>query len=151
MFGFPLAQCFGRLGCFSVHDHIGEQTNFFLGVSFRAGQLTGDVPGGSVRHDLGLYEAIICLAVGITFFVLARAPRRAGFFIAMWCVIYAPLRFSLDFMRKSDLGQRYNDARYMGLTPAQYVTLAMVAVGLYLLFVKKVGRPPEADEQGIAG
>ena len=146
MFGFPLAQCFGRLGCFAVHDHIGEQTNFFLGVSFRPGQL-GEVPQmASVRHDLGLYEALVCLAVGVMFFVLARKARRAGYFIAMWCLVYAPARFLLDFMRKSDLPQRFNDVRYGGLTPAQYVTLCMVAVGLLLVFKVGVLRPSEGDE-----
>ena len=151
MFGFPLAQCFGRLGCFSVHDHIGGQTNFFLGVTFRPGQLAGDLPEGSVRHDLGLYEAFICLAVGVAFFVLARRPRRAGFFIAGWCLLYAPMRFLLDFGRQSDLAQRYNDVRYAGLTPAQYVTLGMIAIGLFLVFKVGVMRAPEADEDAAAG
>ena len=48
MFGFPFAWTFGRLGCFTAHDHIGKASDFFLAVQF---------PGGS-RHDLGLYEAI---------------------------------------------------------------------------------------------
>ena len=147
IFGYPVAQFFGRLGCFSVHDHVGEQTNFFLGVTFRPGQLEGDLPGGSIRHDLGLYEALICLGVTIVFLYLARSARKGGYFVAVWCVIYGPLRFMLDFMRKSDLGQRYNDTRYAGLTPGQYVTLGIVSVGLYLIFRKKVLEPVEAEAQ----
>jgi phosphatidylglycerol:prolipoprotein diacylglycerol transferase len=149
IFGYPIAQFFGRLGCFSVHDHVGEQTNFFLGVTFRAGQLKGDLAGGSVRHDLGLYEALICLMVAIIFLVVARVPRKAGYFVAVWCILYGPLRFALDFMRKSDLDQRYNDARYLGLTPGQYVTLGIVSVGVYLILKKRVFEPIPAESSSL--
>ena len=150
MFGFPMAQCFGRLGCVSVHDHLGKETDFFLGVTIRQGDTPVAVPP-SVRHDPALYEAIVCFAVAVLFFVLAKKARKAGFFIAMWCVLYAPSRFLLDFMRKSDLPQRYNDQRYAGLTPAQYVTIAMLGVGLYLLWKKKIAEPPEADDAVLTG
>ena len=91
------------------------------------------------------------MLVAVLFFVLAKKARKAGFFIAMWCVLYAPSRFLLDFMRKSDLPQRYNDQRYAGLTPAQYVTIAMLGVGIYLLWKKKIAEPPEADDAALTG
>src|SRR5207237_1135864 len=51
-----------RLGCFSVHDHPGVLTNFFLAVQF---------PGGA-RHDLGLYDALLLFALTVLLYWLSR-------------------------------------------------------------------------------
>lgn len=121
MFGFPFGWLFGRLGCFSVHDHIGRPTSSFLGVQF---------PGGT-RYDLGLLEAIVAFGIAMTFLVLARKPRVAGTFTAVWCLIYAPARFGLDFLRNTDL--RNADVRWSGLTPAQWGCILMFGAGLALV------------------
>ena len=141
VFGFPIAQGFGRLGCFAVHDHIGGITTSPLGVTFRPGQLAGDLPEGSIRHDLGLYEAILCFAIGAAFLYLGKKERRPGFFMGLWCLLYAPVRFFLDFMRAGGLDQ--DDVRYYGLTPAQYITLGMMAFGLFMVW--KFTRPVEGE------
>ena len=137
IFGFPIAQMFGRLGCVSVHDHVGAVTTFPLGVTFDPDVWPlYDIDGAkimevSVRHDPALYEAIVCLVIGLVFFYLAKKARPAGFFIGAWCLMYAPVRFSLDFMRAA--GLKADDVRYFGLTPAQYITLSMMVFGLYLV------------------
>jgi phosphatidylglycerol:prolipoprotein diacylglycerol transferase len=121
MFGFPFGWFFGRLGCFSVHDHIGRPTDFFLGVQF---------PGGT-RFDLGLLEALVAAVIGATFLVLARKPRVHGTFLATWGLIYAPARFGLDFLRNTDL--RGADVRWAGFTPAQWGCILMFVGSLALL------------------
>ena len=121
MFGFPFGWIFGRLGCFSVHDHIGRPTDFFLGVKF---------PGGT-RFDLGLLEAIVAAVIAATFLVLARKPRPAGTFIATWGLIYAPARFGLDFLRNTDLSGA--DVRWAGFTPAQWGCMLMFGGSVALL------------------
>ncbi|MDP2305923.1 MAG: prolipoprotein diacylglyceryl transferase [Pseudomonadota bacterium] len=121
MFGFPFGWFFGRLGCFSVHDHIGRPTDFFLGVQF---------PGGT-RFDLGFLEALVAAAIGATFLLLARKPRVPGTFIAAWGLIYAPARFGLDFLRNTDL--RGADVRWAGFTPAQWGCVVMFGASLALL------------------
>ena len=55
-FGMPFAWIFGRMGCASVHDHIGVRTNFFLGINFPADPNIPNLAG--VRHDLGLDEMV---------------------------------------------------------------------------------------------
>ena len=72
------------------------------------------------RHDLGLYEAILLLSLAAVLWVFHRrgrharaAPRRCS------RVVYGIGRFLLDFLRARDVA--YADARYLGLTPAQYV------------------------------
>jgi phosphatidylglycerol:prolipoprotein diacylglycerol transferase len=123
---------FGRLGCFTAHDHPGLHTDFFLGVHY---------PDG-VRHDLGLYEALFALAVTALFALLARRPRRAGTYTAILALAYAPVRFALDFLRADDLADA--DARYLGLTPAQYGCVLVFVAGL--LVTSSLSAPAATSE-----
>lgn len=125
--GFVLAWIFGRSGCFLAHDHIGRRTDFFLAVDF---------PGGP-RHDLGLYEALLALVIFLVFFVLDRKRQWFhGFFTGVLLVAYAPIRFGFEFLRGEDLEAigRRSDARYLGLTPAQYGAIGLLLLGLWILW-----------------
>jgi phosphatidylglycerol:prolipoprotein diacylglycerol transferase len=106
-----------RTGCFTVHDHPGVRTDFFLGVRF---------PDG-VRHDLGLYEAIVLFALGALLWALHRRGALRGRLLALLAVAYGIARFLLDFLRARDVV--YADARHLGLTFAQYAAVALVAWG----------------------
>jgi phosphatidylglycerol---prolipoprotein diacylglyceryl transferase len=117
-FGLVPAWTFGRLGCFSAHDHPGAYSTFVLAVRY---------PGGS-RHDLGLYEAIFAFVLGVAFLVASRRPRRVGAYLAVTCLAYAPVRFLFDFLRATDM--RGADPRFLGLTPAQYASLLLLGIGV---------------------
>jgi phosphatidylglycerol:prolipoprotein diacylglycerol transferase len=131
IFGFPLGWTFGRLGCFSAHDHVGARSDFFLAVDFPAATY------GGPRHDLGLYEALWTAVIAATFYAFRNRPVQPGFFVALWCAMYAPARLALDFLRNSDLSGA--DVRWAGLTPAQWGSLMMAGAGLAL--VRKLWRP----------
>lgn len=132
-FGFPFGWFFGRLGCGVVHDHIGALTTFPLGMAFPPGHYAA-----GIRHELGLYEAALMIPVMALFLWLGRQDRVPGFFLSLFVVLYAPIRFGLDFLRNTDLS--YQDARYAGLTPAQYGMIVMFAAGCWLLW--SLGRQP---------
>lgn len=119
-YGFPVGWLFGRIGCGVVHDHIGAPTSFPLGVTFPA-----DHFAAGVRHELGLYEAALTLPMVVLWHQLGKKDRPPGFFLGLFFAMYAPMRFGLDFLRNADLASA--DARYVGLTPAQW---AMIAIGL---------------------
>lgn len=106
-----------RLGCFSVHDHPGNLTSFPLAVGF---------PGGA-RHDLGLYDALLLGALAALLFAFSRAGRLSGRLLPLLALLYSAGRFFLDFLRATDIP--YADARYLGLTPAQYVCVALFVYG----------------------
>lgn len=132
MYGFPFAWVFGRLGCFTAHDHIGRASDFFLAVQF---------PGGS-RHDLGLYEAIWTAGIAALFYAWRNKPVRPGFFLGLFCATYAPIRFLMDFLRNTDLEGA--DIRWAGLTFAQYVMIVLMVVGVIL--VRRNSIPPQHEE-----
>jgi len=110
-----------RIGCFLVHDHPGVHTHFFLAVMY---------PDGP-RHDLGLDDLLVLTALSALLFALARRPRPDGFLAGVLAVGYAVPRFLLDFLRATDVPLA--DGRIFGLTPAQYVCMALVPLGLVLI------------------
>jgi phosphatidylglycerol:prolipoprotein diacylglycerol transferase len=122
----PVGWVFGRAGCSIAHDHPGLRSEAWLAVQY---------PGGG-RFDLGLLELLLTIPLALTFLWLARKPRPWGFFSALACVSYAPVRFGLDFLREHDAvaGDLHGaiDPRYFGLTPAQWECFALLALGLVL-------------------
>ncbi len=124
---------FGRLGCTLVHDHIGTRSSFPLAIGF---------PDGP-RHDLGLYELLYTSLVLLpAVLMLNRRPRRPGTTILVVALLYAPARFLGDFLRHTDLPTP--DARYLGLTPAQYACVALAGIGLGLAWRARVSRAAAA-------
>ncbi|TMA93093.1 MAG: prolipoprotein diacylglyceryl transferase [Deltaproteobacteria bacterium] len=107
-----------RLGCFSVHDHPGRLTSFALAVAF---------PDGA-RHDLGFYDALVLFALTGLLYALERRRTMQGRLLPVLAVGYGTARFFLDFLRATDLP--YSDARYLGLTPAQFGAVVLVAYGV---------------------
>ncbi len=110
-----------RIGCFLAHDHPGVRTDFPLAVQY----------AGGARHDLGLYDVFVLAALSALLYALARRPRPQGFLMGVLAVGYCVPRFFLDFLRADDLA--FVDGRYFGLTPAQYICVALAAVGAWLL------------------
>jgi phosphatidylglycerol---prolipoprotein diacylglyceryl transferase len=132
-YGLTLGWGFGRLGCFSVHDHPGTVTNFWLGVP---GMCPAN-PGPDVAcHDMGLYEVLFAFSLLVVFVVLDRKPRFQGFYTAWMCTLYAPARFVMDFLR-----DRTTDPRYAGLTPAQWGSFLLFAVGVFILATRWSSTP----------
>jgi len=124
-FGLPFGWLFGRLGCFVVHDHPGKVTDFFLAVNeYRFGD-----PPFQPRHDLGFYEVLYSLLIiGLFLWLEGRKRRPVGFYCVLLPIVYAPVRFFLDFLRAAPL--EGGDVRYGGLTPAQWASFLMLGVGL---------------------
>jgi len=119
-----------RLGCFAVHDHPGVRSAFFLAVRF---------PGGA-RHDLGLYDALVLFSLALVLFALWRRRLLEGRLLALLALSYSVARFLLDFLRAQDVP--YADARYLGLTPAQYGCVLLGGWGLWRL---AAWRPPPVE------
>jgi phosphatidylglycerol:prolipoprotein diacylglycerol transferase len=118
LYGFIGGWLFGRLGCFSVHDHLGVITHWPTGVLTR----------GELRHELGLYELVFTLVLFTALTVALRTGRRGdGFVIAVTATSYPLVRFCLDFLR-------IGDPTYLGLTLAQWGCIPLFALGVHVLY-----------------
>lgn len=121
VFGLPLGLFIGRIGCFLIHDHPGKITDFFLGVQY---------PNGLAHHDHGLYLSLNGLLLALVFVFMAWRKVKEGAYLSVFLVWYGVVRFSLDFLRATD--GAIVDNRYLGFTPAQYVSIVMILTGLFL-------------------
>lgn len=124
-FGLPLGLAIGRLGCFLTHQHLGIKSNFFLSVV---------APDGP-RLEMSMIEAILLLVLFVYFVFKNRRLSMVGFYLRFFLIFYGLTRFCLDFLRASDLPGA--DARYFGLTPAQYVSIFFLIIGVVLFAIKK--------------
>ena len=133
----------GALGCFVAHDHPGTRTDFFLAVDFPAATY------GGPRHDLGLYDAILLFAIAGVLFALRNSGKLQNRLLHLLALLYAPGRFFFDTLRATDL--HYVDARYFGLTPAQYGCILLVVYGLWGLATKRATQPGAAPPSTASG
>lgn len=157
-FTLPFCWFFGRVGCALVHDHPGSRAEgFWLWEQVR--NVFGDAvpevwplalqfPDGP-RHDLGFYEALWWAVLVVFTLIAASKPRRRGFFLWTLPLLYAPMRFMLDFLRvePNTVIQGVGDVRYFGLTPAHYTSMALFALGIYLWF--RLRNMPVEEWKGV--
>ncbi len=136
---FPVAWIFGRAGCAVVHDHPGAaaSADSWLAVGFGPGAWRDygffQFKNGSLpRYDLGLLELFFTVALALAFALTWHKNSIKGWYVAVACTLYPPVRFGLDFLRSHDLADG-GDERYAALTPAQWGCVIMFAFGACLL------------------
>lgn len=118
----------GRLGCVMIHDHLGRFSNLWFAT------LTSNGP----RLEMSILEIMMLIPLAIVFFALRNKNLRDGTFLCALLFYYGATRFLLDFYRAIDLPT--SDARYAGLTPAQYFSILFMAVGVYAFVRLKISR-----------
>lgn len=142
IYGLLVGWCFGRAGCSLVHDHPGGivPEGTFMAV--------GPWPDGTFRYDLGLVEFLYAVTLcSLIYFVGKPLQRKPGWLVGIVVMGYAPFRFFLDFLRADQVAKKViptPDARYAGLTPAQWFCIAFLCAGIYLVFFRKP-KPNDGD------
>ncbi len=139
-----------RLGCFAIHDHPGVVTHFPLAVAFTVKTATGEIV--VPRHDLGLYDALWLFGIAAILYVLAHRHALEGRLLGLLALLYAIGRFYFDTLRARPGDVPYADARYFGLTPAQYACFLLVAYAVWQFWTKRAGsQASEAKPAGAEG
>jgi phosphatidylglycerol---prolipoprotein diacylglyceryl transferase len=139
IYGLLIGWCFGRAGCSVVHDHPGiiVEPGTFLAV--------GPWPDGQWRYDLGLLEFMFAVTITTIIYLFVNVhERKPGWLVGFVVVLYAPFRFAMDFLRAHEPARGIistPDARYAGLTTAQWFTILFLFAGIYMLMRK----PKESD------
>lgn len=110
--GLAIGAVIGRIGDIAIVEHLGSQTNFFLGYQLEPGyepspqhdvlqQLCEAGTFCGPYHHTGLYDMIgAAVLLGVIYW-LARAwkTRRYGQLFSFWIVWYGLQRFFIDFAR----------------------------------------------------
>jgi phosphatidylglycerol---prolipoprotein diacylglyceryl transferase len=135
IFGLLVGFTFGRIGCALVHDHAGIEASPDAWLALGPWPCAlGDVSCTPThRFDLGLLEALLCLALWLAFhrfYAWRRAPD--GQLAGAVALAYGIVRMPLDLLR-------VDDARHFGLTFAQWACLGFIAIGAWLLVSTKRG------------
>lgn len=126
--GLTVGLAIGRLGCYSVGEHLGGETDFFLAVHYLGGATReGPIAEGVSIHNTALYEFLLLWPLfGLLLWMRKRGAPR-GALISTFVLWYGVQRFLTDFLRTYDKTQ-------MGLTGAQWVCLALIPLGAILLW-----------------
>jgi phosphatidylglycerol:prolipoprotein diacylglycerol transferase len=134
---FPVAWIFGRAGCAVVHDHPGARApaGSWLAVAYGPGPidhfgLLEFRHGIEPRYDLGFLEMLFAIILAGGFALTWRRGRACGWYVVAASVLYAPVRFALDFLRVEDAAG--GDLRYGGFTPAQWACGVLLVFGIGL-------------------
>lgn len=154
---FPIAWIFGRAGCSVAHDHPGARAagSALLAVAYPAenpsaidgagahetlGPITV-IHGHFPRYDLGTLEMFVAIAIALVCVVLWRVRPATGTYAVIVSLVYAPARFLLDFLRIES-----TDVRYSGLTPAQWMCIALfvfaLGIGWHVVTLRRRGVDP---------
>ena len=144
--GLTVGLAFGRVGCYSVGEHLGaETTSFFLASRYDGGSTREGPPEiGQVIHNTSLYEMLLLLVLAALLWWVLRQRPVPGSLIGIFCVWYGIQRFSTDLLRG------YDETK-LGLTGAQWMCVALVPAGLYILLRvrRSLAREPY-DEPAVA-
>jgi phosphatidylglycerol:prolipoprotein diacylglycerol transferase len=127
--GLATGLMIGRIGCYSVGEHLGHATRFWLGVRYLGGPTReGPLMVGVTYHNTALYEFLHLAVLSATLYWMLRhrPPFPPGAEIGVFCVWYGFARFGTDFLRA------YDD-RVLGLTAAQWLCLTLIPVGIWIL------------------
>ncbi len=129
-----LGQAIGRLGCFFAGCCYGAECQGWFGVEFPDGSLA---PSGVKLIPTQLISSLLLFLI---FFILAGfygKKKYDGRVCALYLILYGVKRFSVEFLRGDFRGNSV-----FGLTPTQFISLAMLAGGIILwkkLSLKKTG------------
>jgi hypothetical protein len=122
---------------------MGRATDFALGIDYPKRELAerglleaypeakGLAADALIRiHNLGLYELLYLIPVNalVMYFAFGRKPAKAGFIAVLVGLLYAPVRFVLEYNRLNE-----TDPRYVGFTFAQWMSIVAFSAAAYVL------------------
>lgn len=136
--GLTLGLAIGRVGCYAVGEHFGRTSDSFLAVRYDGGEVREPTLGGTplvpgtTFHQTALYELLFLLLLFFVLGALVVTVRRRGREVApgtivgLFVLVYGVGRWLTDSLR-------VNDERVAGMTGAQWMSLAMVPAGIWVL------------------
>lgn len=132
-FGLTVGLAIGRIGCYAVGEHLGgTPTSFFLATRYEGGDTREPVVVGEAVHHTALYEILFLVPLAVLLWlILRRRPEAApATAVGVFVLYYGVARFLTDFLRAFD-------EETLNLTGAQWMCVAMIPIGVWLLTKKR--------------
>lgn len=130
-----LAHGFGRIGCFFAGCCYGKETDSVLGVKFPC--LPNPV------HPTQLYEAaFLFLLCAVMAYLLLKKSFRYN--MSVYLVSYGIFRFAIEYLRDDHRGELVS-----GITPSQFWSVCMVALGVLLVFLMRRSNIGQYDDSEV--
>jgi phosphatidylglycerol:prolipoprotein diacylglycerol transferase len=146
--GIALGNAIGRQGCFAAGCCWGKPTTMPWGVEFtQAGHDVTGVPLGLHLHPTQLYESFGALLVFFFLIWLHRRKRFSGQVLLSYAVLYAVMRFTIEFFRDDPRGDILGLTTLTGLSTSQMLSLVVGIVGLIFLIRRWRRAPDEKPEK----
>jgi phosphatidylglycerol:prolipoprotein diacylglycerol transferase len=133
-----LGQGIGRIGCFMAGDDYGSRTNLPWAVAFQHpdAESIGGAPLGVPLHPVQLYESAVCFGLFLFLAWLARRKRFDGEIILAYSILYAVIRFLLEYVRgDADRGFILGGL----LSTSQFIAILVLLVCVPMFLVKLKG------------
>src|SRR5437899_420628 len=124
--GIALGNFLGRQGCFSAGCCWGKPTTMPWGMKFTelGHEITG-VPTNVPLHPTQLYESFAMLLVFFFLLWLFRHRRFSGQVILAYALLYAVVRFTIEFVRDDPRGDVLGLTTMTGLSTSQLISLVV--------------------------
>lgn len=135
--GIALGSVLGRLGCFFAGCCWGKPTTLPWGVSFppEGHEVTG-VPTGVHLHPTQLYESLSMLIVFGFLLWLHKRKKFSGQVILAYAILYATVRFLIEFVRDDPRGDILGLTTVTGLSTSQIIGI-IVGIGALILMISR--------------
>ena len=151
----PFGLFFGRLANFVNAELWGAPTNVPWAVRFP--EVVGGLQIlGPPRHPSQLYEAllegVVLMIILAVMFWRSQARYEPGKLVGAFIFFYGIFRFGVEFVREPD-AQLAEFAEATGLHMGQWLTLPMIAGGIYLMATAKKRRvrvEPTVGSESVA-
>jgi phosphatidylglycerol---prolipoprotein diacylglyceryl transferase len=141
--GIALGNALGRQGCFSAGCCWGKPTSLPWGVRFtEAGHEVTGVPIDVKLHPTQLYESFAMLIAFVFLLWLHKRKKFSGQVILTYAVIYAAVRFLIEFVRDDPRGDILGLTTLTGLSTSQMIGI-VVGIGALIVLVVRWRRSNE--------
>ncbi len=125
----PLAQGFGRIGCFLAGCCYGKETSLPIGVVFKDSWFA---PSGTALHPTQLYSSAFDFALAMFLLWYDKKEREDGKLFSMYVIIYSVGRFIVEFLRNDPRGN-------IGiLSTSQFIAIFTFIIGIILYNIQRI-------------
>lgn len=136
----PIAQGFGRLGCFCAGCCYGAETTSPLGVVFPQGSLA---PAGVKLWPVQIFSAAGDFLIFAILLLYSKKSKKPGNVSCMYFILYGIGRFIIEYFRADERGS------VSIFSTSQFISLFIVAAGVILFVYNCVRKKQTTDVEAI--